>query len=102
MITLEVLKKHWFQVTITLLIGGFMAMFYLVNTHAVNHEVEMIFTSRGERVIIATQTNNFKFMNEAFGEETARLNYVKIMQDPTVSEEVKRIVRLAYAEYLKE
>lgn len=96
------LKKHGLGLVIMFLIIVFMAMFYLVNTHAVNHEVEMLFVSRSERVIISQQVDNFKFINETFGEETARINYIKIMQDGRIAPEVKRIVRLAYAEYLKE
>jgi hypothetical protein len=95
-------KKHGFNTVIVFLICAFMSMFYLVNAHAVNHEVEMMFVSSGEKALIIQQTNNFRFINEAFGEETARLNYITIMKDGRVASEVKKIVRLAYAEYLKE
>jgi len=102
---LKFIKKYLFQIlqicTVLLSLSS-IAMFYLVNTHAVNHEVEMMFVSRAEKSAIAAQVNNFKFINEAFGEETARLNYIKIMTDKNIVPEVKKIVRLAYAEYLKE
>jgi SH3-like domain-containing protein len=95
-------KKHGFNTVIVLLICAFMSMFYLVNTRAVNHEVEMMFVSSGEKTLIIQQANNFRFINETFGEETARLNYITIMQDGRLAPEVKKIVRLAYAEYLKD
>ena len=96
------LKEYWFKIVMMVLVGGFAGMFYIVNSRLIDHELEMMSATKVEKVMIIAQADNFKFMNEAFGEDTAKMNYSKIMNNRMVSPEVKRIVRLAYAEYLKE
>ena len=94
--------KYLPQALIAILLAGFMTMFYFANGDRINHESEMFFASKAERSMIAEQAYNFKFISMSFGEETTRMNYLKIMGDHHISPEAKRVIRLAYMEHFKE
>jgi len=99
---LKLLGQHVFQTALTIIVTAIMLALYVVNANFINHKIEMMFASRSDKAIVAVQADNFKFINDNFGKETARFNYIQIMSDEAVIPEVKRIVRLAYAEHLKE